>query len=508
VGRFVSALTVLLFLAPGVAPAQSLGTIAFPTSGSAAAQPAFVRGVLFLHSFEYDSAAREFREAQRLDPGFAMAYWGEAMTSTHPVWNQQDLAAARAALARLAPTRDARRARAPTPREQGYLEAVEILYGEGTKPQRDTLYAEAMARLLAANPGDDEARTFYALALIGLSQGVRVVPTYVKAGAIADSVFGRNPDHPGAAHYVIHAYDDPAHAAQGLAAARAYSKIAPGAPHAQHMTTHIFLALGLWDDVIAQNVVASGHDHDRYRAGHYTSWLLYGLVQAGRWDEASQLLTTVHANYKGAPEETAYLVSMRAYYLIGASRWSDPVRAWAIPPTGGPVARGIDAFTQGYAALQRGARGEAERWLGELRTGAKPRGATTLGPVPTVLEKILAAGLALEQRRTEEAQALLEDAARIEAGLPVEFGPPDLVVLPQEALGDFFLELKKPAQAQWAFDKALAQAPNRARALAGAARAAEAAGDGDAARKACQQLTAIWHAADKAALDQLKQVCH
>src|SRR6185312_1969321 len=152
------------FLALGAAPlvAQNdrLGTISFPNSGARAAQRPFIRGVLLLHSFEYDDAAAAFREAQRLDPGFALAYWGEAMTLTHPVWNEQNLDSARAVLARLAPTPEARRARAPTPRERGYLTAVEILYGDGPKAKRDTLYSAAMGRLSAAYPKDLEAEAF------------------------------------------------------------------------------------------------------------------------------------------------------------------------------------------------------------------------------------------------------------------------------------------------------------------------------------------------------------
>src|SRR5688572_7905743 len=188
------------FLASGCSAQQSrLGTIDFPTSGSASAQPHFIRGVLFLHSFEYDLAANEFRAAQRIDPGFAMAYWGEAMTYTHPVWDEQDAAAARKVLARLAPTREARKARAPTAREQAYIDAVEILYGDGSKPRRDTLYSAAMERVAKAYPADMEAQAFHALSLLGLNQGVRDVPAYLRAGAIAEAVFRKNPDHPGAA---------------------------------------------------------------------------------------------------------------------------------------------------------------------------------------------------------------------------------------------------------------------------------------------------------------------
>src|SRR5688572_28333865 len=153
--------------------AQQLGTITFPTSAPAAAQAPFIRGVLFLHSFEYESAAQAFREAQAAAPSFALAYWGEAITYTHPVWNEQDVAKATAALGRLGATPAARRAKAPTRREQMYLDAVEALYGAGSKARRDTLFAGAMEQLVMAFPDDDEALSFYALALLGLNQGVR-----------------------------------------------------------------------------------------------------------------------------------------------------------------------------------------------------------------------------------------------------------------------------------------------------------------------------------------------
>ncbi|HYC31328.1 MAG TPA: hypothetical protein VEB59_03515, partial [Gemmatimonadales bacterium] len=188
--------------APAMAQtAPRLGTLRFPNSGRPAAQTPFVRGVLLLHSFEYRTALAAFREAQQADPGFALAYWGEAMTWSHPLWDEQWPDSARAALRRLGPTPEARRVRARTARERGYLDAVELLYGEGSKPRRDTLYAKAMARLVAAYPKDDEARAFHALALMGLSQGVRNVPTYMRAGATALELFHRLPDHPGAAHY-------------------------------------------------------------------------------------------------------------------------------------------------------------------------------------------------------------------------------------------------------------------------------------------------------------------
>jgi tetratricopeptide (TPR) repeat protein len=245
----------LLLLAGSYVRAQevALGHTEFENSGAEAAQEPFLRGLLLLHSFEYEDAAEAFRAAQQADPGFALAYWGEAMTYNHPLWAQQDLDAARAALDRLAPTPEARRAKAPTERERAYVTAADALFGEGDKRARDHAFAEAMEHVHTAYPDDLDAAALYALSILGTSHDGRDVRTYMRAAAVAEEVFARNPDHPGAAHYLIHSYDDPIHAPLGVRAARAYSEIAPAAAHALHMPSHIFTALGLWDDVAHLN---------------------------------------------------------------------------------------------------------------------------------------------------------------------------------------------------------------------------------------------------------------
>ena len=194
---------------------DGLGSVSFPNSGNAAAQAPFIRGVLLLHSFEYDTAAEAFRQAQAADAGFALAYWGEAMTYNHPLWQQQDRDAALKALGRLAASADTRAAKAPTDRERQYLGAVETLYGVGSKHDRDQAYMRAMERLQNAYPDDMEARAFHALAILGSRDGVRDFATYVRAAATVQPVFDANPDHPGAAHYLIHSFDDPVHAPLG-----------------------------------------------------------------------------------------------------------------------------------------------------------------------------------------------------------------------------------------------------------------------------------------------------
>jgi tetratricopeptide (TPR) repeat protein len=501
--RHILAIVAVSVMAGTRLTAQQLGTISFPTSAPAAAQEPFVRGVLFLHSFEYESAANLFRESQRLAPDFALAYWGEAMTYTHPVWNEQDLPKARAVLARLGPSADARRNKAGTRREQMYMDAVEALYGDGSKARRDTLFANAMERVAAEFPTDDEAQTFYALSLLGLNQGVRDVPTYMKAGAIAQEILRRNEDHPGAAHYTIHAFDDPIHAALGLRAARLYSKIAPSAPHAQHMTTHIFVAMGMWDDVVSQNIAAAGHNHGQYQAGHYTAWLGYGYTQQGRMDEARKHLETVRANFHRSVRrgEDPSLLSMRAQYLINSERWGDPVAGWLLEaPNAGQVARQMDLFATGYAAIKSGNRLRAEQIHAQMLPAAQDSQVddafSSNVVVPRILQRQLRALLHLEAGERTPALALLREAATLEDGIPLEFGPPEVVKPTHELLGEVLLDFDEAAEAQREFTRALMLAPGRARSLLGLGRAALAANDSAAARKALGDLQRIWHAAD------------
>ncbi|MCI0434610.1 MAG: hypothetical protein L0271_13365 [Gemmatimonadetes bacterium] len=491
---------------PAYAQGPRLGTIEFPTSGAPAAQPAFVEGVLFLHSFEYASAARAFRRAQELDPAFALAYWGEAMTYTHPVWNEQDVAAAHAVLGRLGATPQARRGKAPTEREKLYLDAVEILYSEGSKPARDTAYAQAMARLSEAYPDDLEARAFHALAILGLNQGVRSIPDYMRAAAIVEEVFDANPKHPGAVHYLIHSYDDPIHAPLGLRAARAYSGIAPDAGHAQHMTTHIFVALGMWDDVVSQNVIASGLSN--WLSGHYTMWLEYGYLQQGRHAQALKHLEEMRERLSaGAMAENldtatrnrlAAVARMRADYIINTERWDSPLLDWPVePPATFHELLLTDLFTRGVAAAMRGDRATAGRLLEQIAARNGGAGQASSAPaLPAILEKQMRAALAATDGLHDEALALARAAAAIEDAMPFEFGPPAAVKPAHELLGDLLLRMDRPAEAQREYARALELTPRRAITLLGLARAASAAGDRATASQAYGTLREIWHGAD------------
>ena len=485
-----------------------LGTVDFPTSGPAAAQQEFLRGLLLLHSFEYESAETAFRRAEALAPDFAMAYWGEAMTYNHGVWNEQDLSSARSALARLGPTVESRRTKAPTLREQRYLEAVEALYGEGDKPRRDTLYATVIERLVRENPADLEAKAFYALALLSLNQGIRDTVTYLRAAPWADTVFRAMPNHPGAAHYLIHSFDDPLHAARGLEAARAYSRIAPSAAHAQHMTTHIFLALGMWDDVVSQNRIAVGLTSEV--PGHYTSWLVYGMIQQGRLAEAGDLVHRLRNSIKegGLRPQFSALAEIRGHLLLHTRDWRSSIAGWSLNRDKMSVAGELaDRFTAGLMAYARKDAAElgvtaagVARLADALQTDRGPQDPVTLAG--QVMARELGAMQLFMSDRREEAVRQMYEATAIEDAMPMEYGPPAILEPSHELLGTMLLEMR-PAESAREFLRALTLAPGRTRSLAGLVRAAVASGDKATAQRATDQLAAIWHGADPQVKDEI-----
>jgi tetratricopeptide (TPR) repeat protein len=510
---------------------EGLGTISFPTSTrSASAQTAFLRGALLLHLFEYPGAARAFRQAQQLDPDFAMAYWGEAMTYNHGIWNQLDADAGRKALAKLGPTPAARAAKAPTPREKAYLVAVEILYaGSGTKPTRDARYDEAMERLAKNYPHDNNAQLFHALALMGRSEGVRDIPAYLRAGAISKRVFRLNPQDPGAAHYWIHAMDDPAHAAGALEPARALSKISPAAAHAQHMTSHIFMALGLWDDVAkanevamhVMNVPAKAEGRPLTTCDHYTQWLEYAYYQQGRFRDAEKTLqacqqsvkpsmvwASSHAGQLAEMHSTPAmfgqmlnesLMQMRAIAVVESGDGNGFAARTAVDTTGMGSDAGWNDFTDGYAAIERHDLPAVQRSLSAISTlhaASQAAGDKQTSSYLAILQDDLAGLLAVEQGKLDSGVESIRRAALNYEALPFDFGPPVPIKPPHELLGEQLLKQGKAGAARVAFETALKSAPRRTLSLLGRARAESASGDTSAASATYKQLLEIWHTAD------------
>lgn len=501
----------LLVLLPFSASAQTLGRVTFPNSGAAAAQPAFLRGLALLHNFEYEDAATAFRAAQVEDPGFAMAYWGEAMTFNHPVWMVQDRRAARAVLDRLAPTAEARAARAGTERERQWLSALEVLYGEGAKEARDSAYADAMRRLHAQYPDDHEAAAFHALALLGTAHGGRDFATYMRAAALVEPVFRANPEHPGAAHYLIHSFDDPIHAPLGLPAARAYSTIAPDAGHAQHMTSHIFVALGMWDDVVQANETAMEVQQAAQRrrgqpptvCGHYPSWLTYGYLMQGRTEDAARILSDCrNAAESGPPAVRSAWTMMWARWVIDTERWQDAdairLGSAATGDAASPDAQLNVEFLIGFAAARseklEAAEAAAKR-VAAARAAleARPRqpGDESSRRRAQILDMELRAVILAGTGRSAEAISLLEEAASIERAMPFEFGPPFIDKPAHELLGEVLLAAGRAGDAIGAFEAALRTTPLRANSLVGLEAAARAAGDAAKASEAGAALAGI-----------------
>ena len=493
-----------------------LGEIDFPTSASPAAHVAFIRGVLLMHNFHYPTAAEAFRQAQKLDPTDVMSFWGEAMTYTHPVWNQQDTAAARAVLRRLGPTREERLAKTRSLAERRWLDAVETLYApSGTKAQRDTAYAASMASMHQADPQNVEATTLYALALLGLNQGERDVATYQKAYSLLAPVFASHPHHPGAAHYLIHAVDDPDHAAMGLDAANAYSEIAPSAGHAIHMTSHIFLALGKWDDVVSANQRAQATaPPPGFLSGHVVHWLHYGLLQQGRYREADRWLDSMAKQASTGPPNRRAL-SWDAVGLMAGANLADTRRWRSIAGRLRVDSAAFDATSDSEALLDLAAsefgfalgalfRGEtsafnsalAEMTARRTRAASNPDMATSRG-MSEVMEKTLR-GYALEKNGdTAGALALFRDAANQESQLPMPFGPPMTIKPPREAAGELLLMLGRSADARQEFVLALARTPRRTAPLLGLARAEYALGNRAESSRLYRELVSIWHGADE-----------
>jgi tetratricopeptide (TPR) repeat protein len=480
-----------------------LGSLEFPTSGAPAAQPHFIEGVLLLHSFEYEDARERFVRAREIDPGFAMAYWGEAMTHNHPIWLRQNREEGLAALNRLAPTPEERAARAPTSREKDWLATLDVLFGEGDKLARDRAYSDALRRMHERYPDDLEIASFYALSLLGTCHDGRHFPTYMKAAAEVEDVFAVNPDHPGAAHYLIHSYDEAVHAPLGLRAANVYARIAPSAPHAQHMPSHIFLALGMWDATVSSNQrswdasenrkIAKDLDVDA-RGYHALQWQAYAFLQQGRPEAAAKSLALVRADAEssGTRRTRWYLARMRAMQVIESERWDamdlgiDKSDLGIVTSVGDSFARALSALKTGKPELARELLGELaahrEARVSEIEAGCHTAdssyGQDNLPALQAaeIMEQELRALLKLAAGEEDAGIALLREAAEAEAAMSFEFGPPDIVKPSHELLGEVLLERGRAEEALAAFDEALSRAPGRRLSLLGRLRAAAALG--------------------------------
>ena len=492
-------------------PGRVLGKLEFPTSTrSAEAQAAFEQGMLLLHLFEYPFAEAAFQRAQTIDPGFAMAYWGEAMVHNYPVWDEQAPDKARAVLNKFAPTPEARAQKLSSAKEQDYFESLEILYGpaerRAPKVERDRAYRLFLEKMAERYADDHEVRLFHALAIMGAHAGVRDIPDYMESAALSQSVFYANREHPGAAHYLIHGVDDPIHAPLGLEAARALYVMAPDAGHSLHMTSHIFNALGMWDDVVKANIsavrVANEMRAERGEApssvGHYNFWLLYGLLQQGRRSDAKALLAAAYEETRaiGKPpiarmildpdnDQVGSMIQMWARYLLETGGKDAEVAQWQFNLS--------DAFDPNLNVLYVNAmlaRNPADitRHLArfrELKTELRENLMALPEQVPLnllyldrldVIEQQLQASLARAQGNGAAALEYAREASRLEGEMPYSFGPPFVDYPSAQLVGDLALDLGNYEVAAAAFSEQLKRSRRKTQAVDGLARAEKASG--------------------------------
>jgi hypothetical protein len=499
---------------------EQLGTVNFPTSCSAAAKPHFDLGLAFLHSFGYAEARRGFEAAAAADPGCAMAQWGVAMTWYHPIWagpTPAELAAGRTAAERAAALAP------PTAREKAYVAAIGEYYRD--EPGRDArgralAFRAAMESVAKQFPDDHEAAIFHALTLLGTAPASDTTYAQQKQAAeILSRLLPLLPDHPGIAHYVIHSFDYPELAALALDAARAYAKIAPDSAHALHMPSHIFTRLGLWQDSIASNLDSARSARElaaRRTPGkvafdelHALDYLEYAYLQVGQEDKAAEVRDAV-AKVTVLDDPTSFA----AAFAIAAvpARWALERRAWGeaaalAPPTQQmawekvPYALAATHFARAIGAARSGdvaTAGAAVAELGRIQTAlaaAPPAGPYDWAGHVEALRLAAAGWHAHADGRDDEALLSLMQAADLDEKVGKHPVTPGAILPPRELLADLLLELGKPTAALHQYEAALVQAPNRFNGLAGAARAAGAAGQLERQRELQAKLVALGEAA-------------
>ena len=459
--------------------ARTYGSIDFDASGSSEAHEMFIRGLLQLHNFEYDDARASFLATQELDPGFAMAYWGEALTHEHPLWSQHQPEAARAVLAKLGETAEERAAKFPTAREKAYLHSIELLFGDGSQEERELRYSAALGELHEDYPDDLDAAAFYALSLLTISHGGRDFALYMRSGAITEEILDINPRHPGALHYSIHSYDDPIHAPLGLRAANLYAEVAPSAVHALHMGSHIYFALGMWElgterntRAFAEAVARQSRPDDSYgnQANHALAWLIYALNQQGMHEQAAEKLALFEGQLSryGGNTQRQNFIAARASYLVDSQDWDSHFATVSVDYDGlSDYFVATDQYIQGVLSL-KDADVEGAKTALDAIGGAEPiQTRSRRAMVPRLLHLALAGQLALAAGNTGDALALMEEAAELEASVPPEYGPAVPVQPTAELLADTYMSLGEYELARQNYELALQGSVGRQRSLAG-----------------------------------------
>lgn len=470
---------------------EKLGTVSFPTSCKPAVQQEFERAVALLHSFTYKAAQEAFDEVAKQDPRCAIAHWGSAMTHYHQLWDlppsPQDAAAGKRTI-------DQATALDASERERGYLQALSIVFTDAaTAPYKARAmdYEAAMKRLAMANPNDVESQVFYALALISnASPQDRSHQRQKEAADILEPLYRRYPDHPGIAHYLIHACDNQEMASRGLPAAKLYASIAPSAPHALHMPSHIFTRLGLWDESVASNMAARDAARDQRDTGeelHAMDYLVYAYLQSGRDQEAAQVIEQLKSmqNLRMSDFKMGYAATaMPIWYIAERHRWNEAQSVADPPEPAAPHVVAIAVWARGMGLARDGRYSAAEKEIGrlqQLKAQLHAAGNSYWEAQVDIMRREVAAWSAQAANRSQDAATLLRKAADDEDAIekmPVTPGP---IVPAREQLGELLLAQGDVAGASIAFKTALINAPGRRGALQGASKAAQISRGNEAA---------------------------
>jgi hypothetical protein len=478
-----------------------LGKVNFPTSCSAEAQPLINKGVALLHSFQYQEAQQTFAEAESRDGKCAMAYWGKAMSLYQQLWefpDKQKLSEGHKDI------QQAQKLHPASAKEQGFVTAAAAYFQKNSKINysgRTKAYSDALEKLHAQMPDDVEVGSFYALSLVALAeQDVDSLENQKKAIAILQPLLQQYPDHPGVAHYLIHAADRPELAPEGLEAARRYAAIAADSPHALHMPSHIFVRLGLWQDSINSNIasaasaarLAEAHKAESHYQTHAMDFLNYSYLQSGQEAKAREVINHMD-HVVGATEETkvdhrAYLAARTAIELY---RWKEAA-AMQDPPVSKDKqdttrwARAIGAARTGDVAGAEAAVNVLKESVAERESRSRKQGYSVSKEKPTDLGEA-EAWLAFAKGRAEDALQEMRAAAEHQE----RNGGESTGIPAREMLADMLMELKRPAEALGEYRTVLKNAPNRFDGLLGAARAAQASGDTSDAQTFYAKLTEV-----------------
>jgi tetratricopeptide (TPR) repeat protein len=490
-----------------------LGRVSFPVSCDPSVQPQFNSAVAMLHSFWYEKANETFAQIAQRDPTCAMAYWGIAMTYYHQIWSPPGPADLKAGWAVV---EKAESIGAKTQRERDYISAIESFYKDTDKPDhraRVQRYEKAMDALQARYSDDQEARIFYALALLATSLNTSPPDkTYArekKAGEILEKIFVEQPQHPGVAHYIIHAYDYPPLAERALDASRRYAKIAPDSPHALHMPSHIFTRLGLWQESIDSNLASAASAVKNNSPGnelHAKDYLIYAYLQCAQDREAKNALEHPPAGRPNDPQYMNWLYATgtsAARYAVERHQWAE---AAALPVPANTFPRERYAWTEANLHFARA--------LGASHVGDVPsvrKEVDQLASIEQILtqeknsywadqvdiqREISTAWISVGDGKRQQALQQMRAAADHEDNTDKHNVTPSVILPARELLGEMLLEMKQPSQALVEFEAVLRTAPNRFNALAGAARAATLSGDNEKAKKYYAQLLSNCQNAD------------